>query len=71
MRYTFEIQARPVGNLGITFHDVVAVEAPNYDKAVLALYDTHEHIRILGWSVTSGNRLVECSEVVRPMAEGW
>jgi hypothetical protein len=46
MTWDFLIYARLVGALGTWSDYRVVVEAPDYDSAVLKLYETHEHISI-------------------------
>jgi hypothetical protein len=43
-RYRIEFVGRQVGAIGVTYRQVVEVEAENEEAAGLKLYDTHEHI---------------------------
>jgi hypothetical protein len=58
MTFYFEILARPVGAIGERWHDNKQVEAPDYDAAVRALYETHEHISVNYWAAWDGGRCV-------------
>lgn len=48
--YTFRILARLIGALGARDYYTVTVEAESFYAAVVRLYETHEHIRIVSHS---------------------
>jgi hypothetical protein len=49
--YTFTFFGRQVGAIGSTHHDCVAVQAEDYEEAIRKLYETHEHISRMSYTV--------------------
>jgi hypothetical protein len=47
MTYKIHFIGRKNGAIGITYHNYVTVEAETPEAAILKLYDTYEHIRVI------------------------
>lgn len=55
MRYQFRLYGRKAGAIGAFSHFTATVEAPNYETAVLKLYEEYEHISVNGWSIADSD----------------
>lgn len=71
MRYRIKFSGRKIGAIGISYDHDLTVEADNPESALLACYETHEHIHNPRIFDATGTFCQLPGQTPQPSLEDW